>query len=117
MGETGRDLNAVASRVVGDLLERSHLVPPDEIAGSVAGAAAPLGVSSACIYLADLEQENLRAVSGSPAGTPDVLAIDSTLAGRAYVTVCPQYAPVWQRAARLAGLAATDWRHRAPRRP
>ena len=91
--ETGRDLDAVVSRVAADLVQRSHLAPPDEIAASVAAAAAPLGVSSARIYLADLEQENLRAVSGNSTGTADLLAIDSTLAGRAYVTVTIQYSP------------------------
>lgn len=93
MGGTGRDLDAVVSGVAADLVQRSHLAQPDEIAASVAAAAAPLGVSSARIYLADLEQENLRAVSGNSTGTADLLAIDSTLAGRAYVTVTIQYSP------------------------
>lgn len=91
VGETGRDLDAVVSRVAADLLERSHLVQPDEIAVSVAVAAAPLGVTSARIYLADLEQESLRAVSGNSTATADPLPIDSTLAGRAYATVSIQY--------------------------
>jgi serine/threonine protein phosphatase PrpC len=90
--ETEPDLDAVAARAVAGLLERSHLVPPDEIAETIAAAAVPLGVSSARIYLADLEQETLRTVSGSRVGSSEVLAIDSTLAGRAYVTVTIQYA-------------------------
>jgi hypothetical protein len=94
--ETERDLDAVAGRVFVGLLERSHLIPPDEIAESIAQAAAPLGVTGACIYLADLEQENLRAVLANSVSSSDVLAINSTLAGRAYLTVTIQYAPAGQ---------------------
>jgi serine/threonine protein phosphatase PrpC len=91
--ETEPDLDAVAARVAAALLERSHLVAPDEIAETIAAVAVPLGVSSARIYLADLEQETLRAVSGRSVSSAEVLAIDSTLAGRSYITVTIQYAP------------------------
>lgn len=92
MDETERDLDAVAGRIAAGLLERSHLVPPDEIAESIAKAARPLGVTGARIYLADLQQKNLRAVRGS-GNSPRALAIDSTLAGRAYLTVSIHHAP------------------------
>jgi hypothetical protein len=88
-----RDLEAAAGHVIADLLELSHLVPPDEIADIIALAARPLGVTHARVYLADLEQEKLRAFSASSREPAQVLAIDSTLAGRAYITVSIQYAP------------------------
>jgi serine/threonine protein phosphatase PrpC len=65
-------------------------------------------VTGARIYLAELEQENLRAVWGNSVSSSDVLAINSTLAGRAYVTVTIQYAPAGQYASAGNGLGC--WR-------
>ena len=87
----GRDLDVITGQLVARLLERAHLVAPDEIADSVAEAAGPLGVTGARIYLADLEQRKLRPVAGS--GAPRALTIDATLAGRAYRTVSMYYGP------------------------
>lgn len=91
MSSTGHDLDALAGQVAARLLEQAHLVGPEEIAAAVAAAARPLGVTGARIYLADLQQRNLRPVPGSPDG-PQVLAVDGTLAGRAYRTVTICYA-------------------------
>ena len=91
MSSTGPDLDAVAGRVVARLLQQAHLVGPEEIAACVAAAARPLGVTGARIYLADLQQRNLRPVPAGPAG-PRVLAVDGTLAGLAYRTVTICYA-------------------------
>src|SRR5258708_38826700 len=68
-------------------------MPPGAVTESIAEAARPLGVSGACIYLSDLEQVNLRAMPGSAGEFPDVLAIDSTTAGRTYQTVTLNHAP------------------------
>jgi len=91
MSSTGPDLDALAGQVTARLLQRAHLVGPEEIAACVAAAAGPLGVTGARIYLADLQQRSLRPVPGDPAG-PQVLAIDGTLAGLAYRTVAICYA-------------------------
>jgi hypothetical protein len=57
----------------------------------VAAAARPLGVTGARIYLADLQQRNLRPVPAESDGPP-VMAVDGTLAGLAYRTVTICYA-------------------------
>jgi Stage II sporulation protein E (SpoIIE) len=81
----------MAGQLAARLLERAHLVSPEEIADSIAEAARPLGVMGARIYLADLQQRKLRPVAAS--GAPRALAIDGTLAGQAYRTVSVQYGP------------------------
>jgi hypothetical protein len=87
----GRDLDAIAGQLAAQLLERAHLVNPEDLADSIAAAARPLGVTGARIYLADLQQRTLRPVAGSD--TAPALAIDATMAGRAYRTVSVHSAP------------------------
>jgi serine phosphatase RsbU (regulator of sigma subunit) len=96
--ERERDLDAVAGRVAADLLAQSHFLPPDAVTEALAEAARPLGVFGACIYLADLQQMNLRAMPGSTGKFPEVLAIDSTIPGRAYQTVSIQHVPAGEDA-------------------
>jgi hypothetical protein len=102
MSRTGPDLDALAGQVTARLLQRAHLVGPEEIAACVVAAARPLGVTGARIYLADLQQRNLRPVPGGPGGPP-VLAVDGTLAGLAYRTVTICYA------AADGGAGETGW--------
>jgi hypothetical protein len=87
----GRDLDVMAGQLAARLLERAHLVCPEEIADSVAEAARPLGVTGARIYLADLQQRKLRPVARS--GARPAQAIDVTLAGQAYRTVSARCEP------------------------
>ncbi len=90
------DLDAVTGRVVAELLSRSHLMPPAEVGTALTQAALPLGVSAARVYLADLQQWELAplpAGEGQDADAPP-LAIESTLAGRAYQTVTIQSVPI-----------------------
>ena len=95
------DLDTITGQVVAELLARSHLLAPDELAGTLARHARPLGVSAARIYLADLEQHDLRALPGGGTPSPAVLPIDSTAAGHAFRTVATQYGPA----------AGPGWRH------
>jgi hypothetical protein len=88
------DLDAVAGRVIAELLSRSHLMRPTEVSTALTQAALPLGVSAARIYLADLQQRQLALLPAGEGQGADALAIDSTLAGRAYQTVTIQSAPV-----------------------
>jgi hypothetical protein len=86
-------LDAVTGRVTADLLARSHLMRPGNIAAELARAARPLGVSRAQIYLADLEQRQLLPLGPDDNRAVEVavaLPIDSTLAGRAYQAVAAQ---------------------------
>ena len=92
---TGGDpgLDAVTGRVTAELLSRSHLMPPGAIAGLLAETARPLGVSGAEVYFADLQQRHLVRLGRPDGQAPEVLGIDSTLAGRAYRTVTLQHVP------------------------
>jgi hypothetical protein len=67
---------------------------PADVAGALARAARPLGVSAVQVYLTDLQQRRLALLSAGEGGGPDELPIDSTLAGRAYQAVTIQLAPV-----------------------
>jgi hypothetical protein len=84
------DLDAVAGRVTAELVRRYHLMRPASVAEALAQAARPLGVSGAEIYLADLQQRHLTLLAAAGGHAPEVLLIDSTLAGRAYQTVTVQ---------------------------
>jgi len=84
------DLDAVAGRVIADLLSRSHLMRPAELSSALEQAARPLGVSAARIYLADLQQWQLALLRPGEDQGADTLPIDSTLAGRAFQTVTIQ---------------------------
>jgi serine phosphatase RsbU (regulator of sigma subunit) len=84
------DLDAVAGRMMAELLDRSHLMRPVDVAGALAQAARPLGVSAVQVYVADLQQRRLAPLAAAGSRAPDVLPIDSTLAGRAYQTITVQ---------------------------
>ncbi|WP_433201287.1 PP2C family protein-serine/threonine phosphatase [Dactylosporangium sp. CS-047395] len=71
---------------VADLLQRSRLAQPDELADEVAAAAAPLGLD-VTIHLVDQEQRNLRPVPRAGVATPKPLAVEDSLAGRVFMTV------------------------------
>jgi hypothetical protein len=65
-------------------LQASHLLAPDDLAATVAAHARMLGVRETVVYLADYEQATLQPLPG--AGVPDrqELAIEGTMAGRAF---------------------------------
>jgi serine phosphatase RsbU (regulator of sigma subunit) len=84
--ERTRDLDARTGRVAAELLDRSHLLVPEQLADALMDAAGVLGVITARIYLTDLQQQNLLAIPGGSGQFPDILPIDSTAAGNAYRT-------------------------------
>ena len=55
---------ALTGEIVTSLLNRSHLLEPGMVAGAIAGAVQPLGVSAVRIYLSDLQQRSLRLLPG-----------------------------------------------------
>jgi hypothetical protein len=75
------------------LLEQAHTCAPAGLPDLVSRTAAGMGAVSAVVYLADLQQRDLvplpgsRGASGGPAGP---VAIEGTLAGRAYRTTTVQ---------------------------
>jgi hypothetical protein len=75
------------------VLAQAGLAEPEALGDMLAAAGRPAGISAVRIYLADMQQLHLyplAAVTAPPAGA---LAIDSTLAGRAYQTAAIQHAP------------------------
>ncbi|MEV4511174.1 PP2C family protein-serine/threonine phosphatase [Dactylosporangium sp. NPDC049525] len=75
--------------VVADLLGRARLAQPDQLATAVAAAAAPLHVD-VWMYLVDQQQRVLCPVPRPPVEPPQPLAVESTVAGRVFMTVQPQ---------------------------
>lgn len=75
-----------------DLLVRTRLAHPDEIAAAVNAAVAPLGIDIT-VYLIDHEQRLLHPVPepGKDVGGP--LAVDTTLAGRAFMATAARTGP------------------------
>lgn len=73
---------SLGEEVLGSLLNLSHGLHPDDLAGTVRDHACRLGASDATMYLVDLEQRVLTPM-GMQADA-DGLDIDATLAGRAF---------------------------------
>jgi serine/threonine protein phosphatase PrpC len=75
-------------RAVGDLLNASHLLAAHQLPDLLAAHGRRLGVDSATAYLADLQQDVLVPFVGSAGAgfdeSVEPLAVDATLAGRAY---------------------------------
>ena len=93
MADDERDLDAAAGRAAVDLVRRSHVLPPGDIARTLAQAAAPLGVTGACVHMADLQQRYLWAVPGGIDQDQEPLDIGSTAAGQAFRTTQAQVVP------------------------
>ncbi len=75
------------SEIIGDLLRRASLTPPDLLAADVANALHDAGGNHLVLYVVDYEQETLQPValagdllSERPKGVP----IEGTMAGRAF---------------------------------
>ncbi|HYN92229.1 MAG TPA: PP2C family protein-serine/threonine phosphatase [Pilimelia sp.] len=69
-----------------DLLHRTRMCQPDEVAGHVSAAAARMGLE-VTIYLVDHEQLSLRALPEHAKPTPDPLPVDDGAAGEAFTLV------------------------------
>jgi len=82
------------------LLDRTHLVPADALPGAVDVGIARLG-ATAVVFLADYSTTTLVPMVGPAEHRPASLAVDSTLAGRAYrlltvqTTVADQGPLIW----------------------
>ncbi len=73
-------------KVIGSLLDGGHRLAPDDVAPTVAGHLASLGMADAGFFLVDLAQRLLMPMTASdvPAGEP--LAIEATLPGAVFRT-------------------------------
>jgi hypothetical protein len=75
-----------------DLLDRSHLFQPDELADALSTALARLRIQPT-IYLVDYEQSALHAIPQAGRKTPESTGLDDTLAGRVFRLVKSVPAP------------------------
>ena len=66
------------------LLHASHLLAPDDLASTVAAHARSMGARETVIYLVDYEQATLVPLPGAGVPERQELAIEATLAGRAF---------------------------------
>jgi hypothetical protein len=66
------------------LLRASHLLAPDDLASMAAAHVRSLGAREAVIYLADYEQVTLLPLPGAGVPPRQELAIEATMAGRAF---------------------------------
>ena len=82
------------------LLHASHLLAPDDLASTVAAHARSMGARETVLYLADYEQATLVPLPGAGVPERQELAIEATMAGRAFrrVEVVTSAAPGgWHR--------------------
>jgi len=77
--------------VVGEILDRSHSLLPDDVPMLIDEAARALGAAGARLYLCDLEQRYLVQFDPS-VEDPELLDIDGTMAGRAFRTAETMFA-------------------------
>ncbi len=66
------------------LLHASHLLAPDDLASTVAAHARSMGARKTVIYLADYEQATLVPLPGAGVPERQELAIEATMARRAF---------------------------------
>ncbi|THA75972.1 serine/threonine-protein phosphatase [Streptomyces sp. A0642] len=85
---SGREV--ARASVLGELISASHLMTLEQLPGTVASYADRAGWPQVLIYLADLRQERLCLLAGDrdalpgAADAPTDLAVDGTVAGRAF---------------------------------
>ena len=77
--------------VLESLLDRAHLVLPDELPGVVDEVASQVGLRTT-IWMVDYEQTSLRALLPEGEDAPEPMPIDGTLPGRAFTAVASVYA-------------------------
>ena len=70
-----------------ELLRRSHLSAPSDLAAVVADQARSIGTRDAVVYLIDYEQGALVPVPGAAGGHGEPLSVAGTIAGRAFSSI------------------------------
>jgi hypothetical protein len=83
------DMAADTGAALHDLLNASHLAGPDDIPTLVTAAGATCGAQEAIVFVADYDQVVLIPLLTGQAHTRQPIAIDGTLAGRAFTEVAP----------------------------
>ena len=78
------ELDARAAHMLNEVLRRTHLSAPAQLATVVAEAARTLGIESLVLYLVDYEQKTLVPVPAPDAAGREPLPLVGTIAGRAF---------------------------------
>lgn len=84
--DLGTDLLASAVALFDELLYRTHLSAPADLARRVADAARAIGATRAVVYLVDYEQTRLLPLPAPDAAADDAVSIHGSVAGRAFMT-------------------------------
>ena len=92
LGADRSDLEALAveGALLGNLIDKSHLTPPDEVATLVAREAEAVGLRDVRIYLQDYDQTTLMPLPVADAEPLEPLSVARSLAGRAFSGHVPQ---------------------------
>ena len=78
------ELDARAGRMFNEVLRRTHLSAPAQLAAVVAEEARAVGIDSLVLYLVDYEQKTLIPVPAPDAAGREPLPLIGTIAGRAF---------------------------------
>jgi serine phosphatase RsbU (regulator of sigma subunit) len=84
-----QDLPAAYAAALDEVLRRSHLMAPDEMASLAAAGAAHLGATSTVIWLVDYDQVTLVPVLVNDEEPREPQTVDGSLAGRAFRGIEP----------------------------
>lgn len=80
------EIQRLAGEMLQEVLRRAHLAPAPELATMVAEEARRIGTQPLVLYLLDREQKLLVPVPGHGAGERAPIAIQGTVAGRAFIS-------------------------------
>jgi hypothetical protein len=83
---SGAPSDASVAETLNELLRRTHLGAPSDLAAVIAEQARPFGAHDVVLYLIDYEQRTLVPCPGSQRGDLVPLSVAGTIAGRAFST-------------------------------
>jgi Stage II sporulation protein E (SpoIIE) len=84
--DLGTDLLGSAVALFDELLYRTHLSAPAELARHAADAARAIGATRVVVYLVDYEQTRLVPLPAPDAAADEAVSIQGSVAGRAFMT-------------------------------
>jgi hypothetical protein len=86
MSGSSRPANGAVADMMNELLRRTHLGGPSDLAGVIADPARGIGAQDVVLYLIDYEHRTLVPVPGSHREGLEPLSVAGTIAGRAFRT-------------------------------
>ena len=86
-------LDRAATELLGELLRRTHLSAPSDLAGVIADQAASIGAHDLVLYLIDYDQDTLMPLPAGAGDRREPLSVAGTVAGRSFSTSAILEAP------------------------